>query len=164
MEPDTKSRRAHLELRALLDISYGRERALISSINALLWLTEGAAFAAEKQGEASQAVAHAKEALASAAKASTPNHGLFLQHLLLAAEVEAARQHIQSVTQLLHNANAEIVRLRGEWESAAAQRDEAVIVARKLSEVVANPELTQRVADVVHQLLNPPPSPEHTTP
>lgn len=152
MEPDTKNRRAQLELRALLDISYGRERALLTALNALMWLSEGAAFAPDRQAEAASAMSAARDAIDAAARSATPNHGLLLGYLTLTAEHEALRAHTNTLTDLLRTASEELARVRVEIESASAQRDEAVAVARKLAEVMGNPEMAQRIADAVHQL------------
>lgn len=95
MDTETILRRQIAELRSLLDLSYARERSLITLVNGLMFLREGAALAPDKESKAIEIDAQVRETMQSLTATPVPNHGLFADYARLAAE-HAAAMHMNA--------------------------------------------------------------------
>lgn len=95
MDTETILRRQIAELRSLLDLSYARERSLVTSVNGLMFLREGASIAPDREAKAIEIDTQVRETMQSLTEKPVPNHGLFADYARLAAE-HAAVMHLNA--------------------------------------------------------------------
>ena len=149
---ETLLRRNVSELRALLDLSYDRERLLANALIAVLRLCEGAAFAPDRQELSGKILDDAKQALAELQARPVINRGLFSAHLNSAVAITALQASRDFLLSELKQARDILATMRHQ----AAEQNATIVELRAmpwaLAEVLEDPELRERVAAKVKAL------------
>ena len=153
MDDATLLRRNVAELRSLLDLSYSRERALISHVATLLNLLDGAAVAPDRAAELEPAVAAAKETLKSLQQYPVLNHGLFADYARVSAEHRAAMTLNATLTATLNQAQQQVTTTTVELNSLRLRVLEAEAVREAISKMLNRPDLIDPVTAAVRELM-----------
>lgn len=153
MDDATLLRRNVAELRSLLDLSYSRERALVSHVATLLNLLDGAAVAPDRSVELEPAVAAAKETLKSLQQYPVPNHGLFADYARVAAEHRAAMSLNATLNATLNQAQQQVTTTTVELNALRLRVLEAEAVREAISKMLNRPDLVDPVAAAVRELM-----------
>lgn len=147
MDTETILRRQIAELRALLDLSYARERALITSVNGLLFLREGAALAPDREQKAAEIEGQVRETLRGLTEQPVPNHGLFADYARLAAD-HAAAMHLNATLNAKVNQLSDYVNKVVQASNDARLREiESEAKVEALTRLLNRPDLVEAVMD-----------------
>lgn len=153
MDTETLLRRNVAELRALLDLSYARERALVDSLRGFQFLHEGAAIAPDREAKAKSICATAEKLLRELTESPLPNHGLFADYARVSAEHKAALSLNAALNQTLTNAikqtgdlHSQVHALHARVMEAEASRDAVVVLLNRA-------DLTDTVIAAVRDLV-----------
>lgn len=141
-------RRNVAEMRALLDLGYARERALLESCKGLLFLLEGAAVAPDKQDKQEKILVDARKAAAAMFVHPALNHGLLFSFLTLQARSLAQDGVIQ---QLRGDLLSHVSKFGSELSDAGVKLQIEQEIGRNLARLVGAPELADRVREVVER-------------
>lgn len=144
------------ELRALLDLSYARERALVNALVKADNLLDGAAVAKDKEPLAEDTRKAIRDTLDTLRNPPAPPEGLFIRHAKLVCELAGASRaaeylRTQLETEAQRNANYEVL-----VRDLRSKNAELKAEQRALRQLIGDPEITERVMEAARQLMPQP--------
>lgn len=139
-------RRNVAQMRAFLDLSYARERALLDACQGLRFLLEGAAVAPDRQARQEEIKAKASAAVGAVFSPPALDHGLLISYMKLQARVLAQEGVIHALrTDLL----TKVAKLGRDLTDAGINLQVEVETGQQLARMVGVPEMADRVREVV---------------
>lgn len=152
----TVQSRTILELRALLDLSYAREKELANGLVQVRALIDGAALAPAMEASAEVVTANIDAVIELLAEPPAPPEGLFIKHAMLVCELTGAksaneylRRQLDSEHQRTENYEVHVRDLRSHNAELKAEQ----VALRAL---IDDPAVCKRVMEAAKQLMPKP--------
>lgn len=133
------------DLRALLDLSYLRERRLLSALTSLLKVTDGAAFSPALEPLVLPAVKEANDAIAELNRTPIRNHGMFAEHTRVCAELKGMQIVNERLRDMLSRQAGMMVRTQDETIRLRSDLTGAQKFVDVVCDAMASPEFTAHV-------------------
>lgn len=156
MSQEQLLRREANEMRALLDLSYARERALAGALLRARQMLEGAAVAPANETKIKGVLTLCDEVLATLSKPAAPPEGLFIRHAKLVCELAGAAKAVELLRTELTSESRKLSELTEtnrdlEVGMSALEAEKAALL-----QLINDPPVTERVMEAARQLMPSP--------